>query len=66
VDGDGQSQGAALRAVDAGRALEEARDNADIPRCGWDRWVERKIGLPKTTAYYRQAIHCSGHRFVQR
>jgi hypothetical protein len=46
---------AAQRAIDAGRALDEARDNPDIPFGGWDRWVEKETDLPKTTAFcYRQ------------
>jgi hypothetical protein len=42
----------AERAVDAGRLLSEAKARDDIPRGGWDRWVEQETGIPKTTAYY--------------
>jgi len=42
----------AERAVDAGRALFEAKGDESIPRGGWDRWVCNEVGIPKTTAYY--------------
>jgi hypothetical protein len=41
---------AAQRVVDAGRALFEAKSSDDIPRGGWERWVEDVAGVPWSTA----------------
>lgn len=40
----------AERAVDAGRMLAEAKASDDIPRGGWERWVEDVAGVPYRTA----------------
>lgn len=40
----------AERAVDAGRLLAEAKACEDIPRGGWERWVEEVAGVPHDTA----------------
>ncbi len=40
----------AERAVDAGRALAEAKRDQSIPRGGWERWVEQQAGLSHETA----------------
>jgi len=40
----------AERAVDAGRALFEAKADESIPRGGWERWVEKEVGLSHETA----------------
>lgn len=40
----------AERAVDAGRLLAEAKAREDIPRGGWERWVEDVAGVPLSTA----------------
>jgi hypothetical protein len=40
----------AERAVDAGRLLSEAKAREDIPRGGWERWVEGVAGVPWSTA----------------
>jgi len=40
----------AERAVDAGRSLAEAKASEDIPRGGWERWVEDVAGVPAPTA----------------
>jgi hypothetical protein len=41
----------AERAVDAGRLLSEAKAREDIPRGGWERWVEDVAGVPHQTAH---------------
>ena len=42
----------AERAVDAGRLLAEAKASEDIPRGGWERWVEKVAGVPYRTAQH--------------
>jgi hypothetical protein len=40
----------AERAIDVGRWLVEARDDEDMPRGGWHRWLEQ-VGIPNSTAH---------------
>jgi hypothetical protein len=44
------SKYSAERAVEAGRMLLEAKNDASIPRGGWRQWVEREAGIPYSTA----------------
>jgi hypothetical protein len=44
------SKQTAERAVEAGRLLAEAKGSDDIPRGGWQRWVENVAGVPYQTA----------------
>jgi hypothetical protein len=54
----------AERAVDAGRALFEAKGDESIPRGGWERWVEKEVGLSHETAkrYLQSFIAVSDER----
>lgn len=45
------------RAVDAGRMLAEAKADENIPRRGWDRWVEDAAGVPRATAWHYMKLH---------
>jgi hypothetical protein len=47
----------AERAVDAGRLLAEAKAREDIPRGGWERWVEQETGVPRATADHYIRLH---------
>ena len=49
----------AERAVDAGRALAEAKASDDIPRGGWERWVEQEAGVPWSTAKHYIQLFCA-------
>jgi hypothetical protein len=49
----------AERAVEAGRLLAEAKADENIPRGGWERWVENIARIPYSTARHYIRLFCA-------